>query len=442
MDKIRKDWAVMIALAAVSLLVVLNFSAILTWISEFIGMMFPLILGMILAFVLNVPMKRIEQVLEKINFPQKLRRSVAILSIIVILLLIISLLIWIIAPMIAKTVSQLGDSVNHLLFVVADFVQHSKLMQSSEVSQITDSLSQSNIVSSVITFLGGFTTNISGLFSNVFSVIMGIFFMINILASKEMLAHLTLRILNVVLPKDKIEHITYVGEVIVDTYDRFLMSQIIEAGIVGVMIFAGYSLVGLPYAGLVGVLAGVFSFIPNIGPFMACGIVMLFIFTESPIQALISVVVFMVVQTVEGNVVYPRVVGSSVGLPYAGLVGVLSGVLSFIPYIGPFMACGIGMLFTFTESPIQALISLVVFMIVQIVEGNVVYPKVVGSSVGLPTILTLAAALIGGNLFGLVGMIFFIPIFAVIYRFVKEWVEKHEQAASVVAVGGIIDEEN
>lgn len=282
MDKIRKDWAVMIALAAVSLLVVLNFSAILTWISEFIGMMFPLILGMILAFILNVPMKRIEQVLEKINFPQKLRRSVAILSIIVILLLIISLLIWIIAPMIAKTVSQLGDSVNHLLFVVADFVQHSKLMQSSEVSQITDSLSQSNIVSSVITFLGGFTTNISGLFSNVFSVIMGIFFMINILASKEMLARLTLRILNVVLPKDKIEHITYVGEVIVDTYDRFLMSQIIEAGIVGVMIFAGYSLVGLPYAGLVGVLSGVLSFIPYIGPFMACGIGMLFNLYRKP----------------------------------------------------------------------------------------------------------------------------------------------------------------
>ena len=94
----------------------------------------PAYFRMILAFVLNVPMKRIEQVLEKINFPQKLRRSVAILSIIVILLLIISLLIWIIAPMIAKTVSQLGDSVNHLLFVVADFVQHSKLMQSSEVS--------------------------------------------------------------------------------------------------------------------------------------------------------------------------------------------------------------------------------------------------------------------------------------------------------------------
>ena len=108
MNKIRKDWAMLIGLAAISLLVVLNFSAILTWVSEFMGMMFPLILGMILAFVLNVPMKRIEQGLEKMNFPQKLRRSAAIVSLIVILLLIISLLIWIIEPMIAKTVSQLG----------------------------------------------------------------------------------------------------------------------------------------------------------------------------------------------------------------------------------------------------------------------------------------------------------------------------------------------
>ena len=140
MDKIRKDWAVMIALAAVSLLVVLNFSAILTWISEFIGMMFPLILG----WFFGICFKRANEAnwtsVGEDKLPQKLRRSVAILSIIVILLLIISLLIWIIAPMIAKTVSQLGDSVNHLLFMVADFVQHSKLMQSSEVSQITDSL--------------------------------------------------------------------------------------------------------------------------------------------------------------------------------------------------------------------------------------------------------------------------------------------------------------
>lgn len=375
MNKVKKEWLILIGIIATALLIVLNFSAILTWISEFIGMLFPLLMGMVLAFVLNVPMKRIEQGLENLNFPQKFRRATAILTIIVILLCIISLLLWIITPMIADTVSQLSSSVNHLIEAVLRFVKRSNLLQSSEVSQITDMLNQSNLVSSVISFLGGFTTNITGIFSNVFSVIMGIFFMINILASKELLGKMSFRILRVLLPKEQVEHIRYVGEVVIDTYDRFLMSQLIEALIVGVMIFAGYLLAGLPYAALVGVLAGVFS---------------------------------------------------------------------FIPYIGPFMACGIGMLFTFTESPIQALISLVVFMIVQIVEGNVVYPKVIGSSVGLPTILTLAAALIGGNLFGLVGMIFFIPIFAVIYRLVKEWVEKkeQEQAASVVAVGGIIDEEN
>lgn len=375
MSKVKKEWIILIGMIATALLIVLNFSAILAWISEFIGMLFPLLMGMVLAFVLNVPMKRIEQGLENLNFPQKFRRATAILTIIVILLCIISLLLWIITPMIADTVSQLSSSVNHLIEAVLRFVKRSNLLQSSEVSQITDMLNQSNLVSSVISFLGGFTTNITGIFSNVFSVIMGIFFMINILASKELLGKMSFRILRVLLPKEQVEHIRYVGEVVIDTYDRFLMSQLIEALIVGVMIFAGYSLAGLPYAALVGVLAGVFS---------------------------------------------------------------------FIPYIGPFMACGIGALFIFVQSPIQALISVVVYMVVQTLEDNVVYPKVVGTSVGLPTVLTLAAALIGGNLFGLVGLIFFTPIFAVIYRLVKEWVEKkeQEQAAPVIAVGGVIDEEN
>ena len=80
----------------------------------------------------------------------------------------------------------------------------------------------------------------------------------------------------------------------------------------------------------------------------------------------------------------------------------------------------------------------------QIIEAGIVGVMIFAaySLVGLPTALTLATTLIGGNLFGLVGMIFFTPIFAVIYRLVKEWMEKHEQAAPVVAVGGIIDEEN
>ena len=118
---------------------------------------------------------------------------------------------------------------------------------------------------------------------------------------------------------------------------------------------------------------------------------------------------------------------SLTGLPYAALTGVLAGVLSFIPYIGPFSACALGAIFIFTDSPWKALLSIAVFQGVQLIEGNIIYPRVVGQSVGLPTLFTLAAALIGGNLFGLVGMIFFTPIFAVIYRLVREFVVEKEE---------------
>ena len=187
-----------------------------------------------------------------------------------------------------------------------------------------------------------------------------------------MLARLTLRILNVVLPKDKIEHITYVGEVIVDTYDRFLMSQIIEAGIVGVMIFAGYSLVGLPYAGLVGVVR----------------------------STLIHSV-------------------------YRAVYGVRNWNAFHLyrkPNSSTHFTCR---LYDRSNSGRKCRLS----------DGCRKFS-------GLPTVLTLAAALIGGNLFWFSRNDFLHTNFAVIYRFVKEWVEKHEQAASVVAVGGIIDEEN
>ncbi|HBO88543.1 MAG TPA: AI-2E family transporter, partial [Streptococcus sp.] len=85
-------------------------------------------------------------------------------------------------------------------------------------------------------------------------------------------------------------------------------------------------------------------------------------------------------------------------------------------------ACLISALFVAVQNPLLALWSIVLFQIIQLIEGNVIYPRVVGQSVGLPTVFTLAAALIGGNLFGLLGMVFFTPIFAVIYRLVKEWV--------------------
>ena len=184
-----------------------------------------------------------------------------------------------------------------------------------------------------------------------------IVFTFSFLSSKEHLAAMTSRLLKVFLPEKVVIKLTCIGQVALETYDQFLMSQLIEAVIIGVMIAVGYSVFGIPY----GVMTGIFA-----------------------------------------------------------------GVLSFIPYVGPMIACVVGAIFIFTVSPTQALLSLLLYQIIQLIEGNLIYPKVVGQSIGLPALFTLAAASIGGNLFGLLGMIFFTPVFAVIYRLVKEFVVAKE----------------
>ena len=109
---------------------------------------------------------------------------------------------------------------------------------------------------------------------------------------------ITSRLLQVLLPEKAVKRLSYVGSVIVETYDKFLMGQMIEAVIVGILVFIAYSLTGLPYAALTGVLAGVLSFIPYIGPFSACALGAIFIFTDSPWKALLSIAVFQVVQLI------------------------------------------------------------------------------------------------------------------------------------------------
>lgn len=108
------------------------------------------------------------------------------------------------------------------------------------------------------------------------------------------------------------------------------------------------------------------------------------------------------------------------GIPYAGIIAFSTAIMSFVPYIGAFLSCLLGVLLILMVDPFKALLCFVLFECVQFVEGHFIYPKVVGNSVGLPSLWTLIAVLIGGKLFGLWGMLFFIPLTAVIYNLVKE----------------------
>ena len=108
------------------------------------------------------------------------------------------------------------------------------------------------------------------------------------------------------------------------------------------------------------------------------------------------------------------------GLPYGSLVGVLTALCAIIPYVGAFISCSVSVFLVLLIDPLLAIRCLIVYLVVQFVENQFIYPRVVGSSVGLPPLYTLIAAMIGGKLFGIIGIIFFIPLAAVVIELVKE----------------------
>ena len=111
-------------------------------------------------------------------------------------------------------------------------------------------------------------------------------------------------------------------------------------------------------------------------------------------------------------------------MPYALLVGVLIAFTALIPIFGAFIGCIVGAFLILMVAPVKALIFVIMFLVLQQIEGNLIYPKVVGSSVGLPSIWVLAAVTIGGSLMGVVGMLIFIPITSVVYTLFRASVYK------------------
>ena len=112
------------------------------------------------------------------------------------------------------------------------------------------------------------------------------------------------------------------------------------------------------------------------------------------------------------------------GLPYAGITAFLTAICAFVPYVGAFTACVVGALMVALSNPDRIFIYLIVYLVTQFIENQFIYPRVVGSSVGLPAMFTLIAVIIGSKLFGIIGMIFAIPIMAVIYALLGEFTDK------------------
>jgi predicted PurR-regulated permease PerM len=115
------------------------------------------------------------------------------------------------------------------------------------------------------------------------------------------------------------------------------------------------------------------------------------------------------------------------GLPYALVIGMVIAVTALIPIAGGYIGCTVGVFLLLIEDPVQALVFVVVFLVLQQIEGKLIYPKVVGNFVGLPGIWILVAITVGGSLFGVVGMLVFIPLMATAYSLIRESVNKRNR---------------
>ena len=381
MSKRMKNCMLLIAFGVALYACLNNFGSVIRFFQDIGGLLLPIIGGMIVAFVLSVPVKGFEtlysRLFRKINFQPKNGPLVmlSLLSTLACIVLIVILVSTMVVPQLISSVRSVyltiqTRSPQWIAFLSEygfDTTWITKQLSSLSLSQID----VEHIVQNVLTGAGNFLSSALGIATSTISIIVNCFFSLvialYILLSKKTLGRQCKKLLYVHVRKPIADCIYHVATLISKTYSKFLSGQCIEAIILGVLIFISFTIFRIPYA---------------------------------------------------------------------VLIAVLTGVLSFIPYIGAFFACFIGAVLVLMVNPLQALLSIIVYQVVQFIENQFIYPHVVGGSVGLAPLWTLVAVLIGGNLFGILGMIFFIPLVAVLYQLVKEYTNKKQamqQAAAAAA---------
>ncbi|MDO4418882.1 MAG: AI-2E family transporter [Ruminococcus sp.] len=341
-----------IGIAAVCILLYLGVANLgsvtkaLQWVA---GLFTPLTIGFFMALILNVPMKFFENHLwhkTKKKFAQKLRRPTAFILSLVLILGILTGVIVLVVPEIVDAVKIVAKNamgiVNELALLnkTGDFesLPFGNILAKINWSGIADNVEQWVKQESGTLFNGAMDTVVSfvgGIVDFVFAIIFSIY----ILFSKETLKYQAKRLVRAWLPEKGGNYLVHATSVANGVFRNFVAGQTIEAIILGSLCALGMILLRIPYAPMVGALVGVCALIPVVGAFIAGGVGAFMIFTESPVKALVFIIFLIILQQLEGNLIYPRVVGSQVKLPaiwvlaavtvggaVAGPVGILLGI--------------------------------------------------------------------------------------------------------------------
>lgn len=321
----------------------------------------PFLLGGAIAFILSVPMTRIEKIICrfcKINPEkkspakrQKLLRPCSLVLTLLFVIAIIALAVLVIFPELARTLSSLGRTIQTNVPRLLN--QAEELFRNNpEISHwlSTLDLNWDEMMDKALNFmqygtdavLASAFSAISGIFSGVANFVIGFVFACYILIQKEKLALQCRKLLYAYLKAPLVERILEICALTHRTFANFLTGQCLEAVILGTMFFVAMTIFRFPYALLVGVLIALTALIPIFGAFIGCFVATFLILVINPWQALAFVIMFLILQQIEGNFIYPHVVGGSVGLPSiwvlaavtigGNLMGI-AGMLLFIPTV-------------------------------------------------------------------------------------------------------------
>lgn len=327
----------------------------------------PFVLGAGLAFILNVPMRSFEGLLKKVN-NEKWRRVIAVSLTLVAVALVIAIVCWLLIPQLVKTVQSLVPTLIGFVSEVEALIEKFINNNSNLAKWIIDNTDFENfdilaVIKEVVSMFG---TNVSSIITTTFSAISTIFdgifdfviaivFALYCLFQKETLARQGRKVLYAFFPESFSDYVVRVLRLTNSTFSNFLSGQCVEVCILG----------------------GMFA---------------------------ITMAIFK--------------------MPYIPLISVLIAVTAFIPIVGAFIGCAIGAFLIFVNDPLQALIFIALFLTLQQIENNLIYPRVVGTSIGLNGMWVLVAVAVGGELFGIAGMFLMIPVASVLYTLLQEVTNK------------------
>jgi len=341
-----------IGIGAVLILIFLgvaNFSSVADTAKWFLGLFTPLTIGFFMALILNVPMRFFEAHLwpkAKKKPLQKLRRPTAFILSLVLILGILTGVILLVVPEVASAIRLFVKSA---VGVVNELAQLKKAegLEGLPFGSVLSKINWGEIAESVEkwvkqqsgTIVNGAMDTVISLVGGIIDFVFAVIFSIYILFSKETLKFQAKRLVRAWLPQKGGNYLIHASSVASLNFRNFVAGQTIEAFILGSLCALGMFILRIPYAPMVGALVGVCSLIPVVGAFIAGGIGAFMICTESPIKALIFIIFLIILQQLEGNLIYPRVVGSQVKLPaiwvlaaitvggaLAGPLGILLGI--------------------------------------------------------------------------------------------------------------------